>query len=123
MAYDVKLWFIKPFVTHDFWYWQMITKNFEDYPEHRLKFFSLLRAIASHCFRALFKLSGQVITMLLLLLDCSDGNVLTLQYLDLLAIEASDGFDNLGISAHGKECCRDRVESSPRHANKFSGRL
>jgi hypothetical protein len=39
---------------------QMITKNFEDYPEHRLKFFSLLRAIASHCFRALFTLSSQV---------------------------------------------------------------
>lgn len=39
---------------------QMITKNFEDYPEHRLKFFSLLRAIASHCFRALFTLSNQV---------------------------------------------------------------
>lgn len=39
---------------------QMITKNFEDYPEHRLKFFSLLRAIASHCFRALFSLSSQV---------------------------------------------------------------
>lgn len=43
-----------------FFWRQMITKNFEDYPEHRLKFFSLLRAIASHCFRALFKLSGQV---------------------------------------------------------------
>lgn len=39
---------------------QMITKNFEDYPDHRLKFFSLLRAINSHCFRALFSLSNQV---------------------------------------------------------------
>lgn len=38
----------------------MITKNFEDYPEHRLKFFSLLRAIATHCFPALFHLSSQV---------------------------------------------------------------
>ncbi|KAK1304120.1 hypothetical protein QJS10_CPB11g01284 [Acorus calamus] len=38
---------------------EMITKNFEDYPEHRLKFFSLLRAIATHCFRALFSLSSQ----------------------------------------------------------------
>ena len=38
----------------------MITKNFEDYPEHRLKFFSLLRAIASHCFRSLFVLPPQV---------------------------------------------------------------
>ena len=38
----------------------MITKNFEDYPEHRLKFFSLLRAIATHCFPALIRLSSQV---------------------------------------------------------------
>ncbi|MCL7034658.1 hypothetical protein MKW94_004053 [Papaver nudicaule] len=37
----------------------MITKNFEDYPEHRLKFFSLLRAIATHCFSALIILSSQ----------------------------------------------------------------
>ncbi|CAJ1934058.1 unnamed protein product [Sphenostylis stenocarpa] len=39
---------------------EMITKNFEDYPEHRLKFFSLLRAIATHCFPALICLSSQV---------------------------------------------------------------
>lgn len=38
----------------------MITKNFEDYPEHRLKFFSLLRAIAAHCFPALIRLSSPV---------------------------------------------------------------
>ncbi|ONI25886.1 hypothetical protein PRUPE_2G324800 [Prunus persica] len=37
---------------------EMITKNFEDYPEHRLKFFSLLRAIAAHCFPALIRLSS-----------------------------------------------------------------
>ena len=41
-------------------YHQMITKNFEDYPEHRLKFFSLLRAIGTHCFQALIQLSSQV---------------------------------------------------------------
>lgn len=35
---------------------QMITVNFEDYPDHRLKFFALLRAITNHCFRALFTL-------------------------------------------------------------------
>ena len=34
----------------------MITANFDDYPDHRLKFFSLLRAITNHCFRALFVL-------------------------------------------------------------------
>jgi hypothetical protein len=38
----------------------MITKNFEDYPEHRLKFFSLLRAIGTHCFQALIQLSSPV---------------------------------------------------------------
>ena len=38
----------------------MITKNFEDYPEHRLKFFLLLRAIATSCFRALLQLSSEV---------------------------------------------------------------
>eukprot|EP01018_Ginkgo_biloba_P022927 Gb_02784 [translate_table: standard] len=46
---------------------QMITKNFEDYPEHRLKFFSLLRAIATHCFRALFALSSQWLSRLRML--------------------------------------------------------
>eukprot|EP00898_Chlorokybus_atmophyticus_P003100 jgi/Chlat1/3791/Chrsp259S00289 len=35
---------------------QMITVNFEDYPEHRLRFFSLLRAITNHCFQCLFQL-------------------------------------------------------------------
>ena len=30
---------------------QMITRNFEDYPEHRLQFFALLHAIVNHCFR------------------------------------------------------------------------
>ena len=35
----------------------MITANFEDYPDHRLKFFALLRAITNHCFRALFALA------------------------------------------------------------------
>ncbi|EFJ16798.1 hypothetical protein SELMODRAFT_233936 [Selaginella moellendorffii] len=44
---------------------EMITKNFEDYPEHRLKFFSLLRAIASHCFRALFSLSSQQLKLVM----------------------------------------------------------
>jgi exportin-1 len=43
----------------------MITKNFEDYPEHRLKFFFLLRAIASHCFRALFSLSSQQLKLVM----------------------------------------------------------
>lgn len=29
---------------------QMITQNFEDYPEHRLQFFALLHSIVNHCF-------------------------------------------------------------------------
>ncbi|MBA0555008.1 hypothetical protein Golob_014076, partial [Gossypium lobatum] len=44
---------------------QMITKNFEDYPEHRLKFFSLLRAIATHCFPALIQLSSQQLKLVM----------------------------------------------------------
>mmetsp|Transcript_47984 Transcript_47984/g.71095 ORF Transcript_47984/g.71095 Transcript_47984/m.71095 type:complete len:1091 (-) Transcript_47984:476-3748(-) len=35
---------------------QMITTNFEDYPEHRIKFFEFLRAVNSHCFPALFNI-------------------------------------------------------------------
>ncbi|KAK9862358.1 hypothetical protein WJX84_007629 [Apatococcus fuscideae] len=45
---------------------QMITKNFEDYPEHRLQFFSLLRAITNHCFATLFTMSS---TQLKLVMD------------------------------------------------------
>ncbi|KAH1105722.1 hypothetical protein J1N35_009490 [Gossypium stocksii] len=44
---------------------EMITKNFEDYPEHRLKFFSLLRAIATHCFQALIQLSSQQLKLVM----------------------------------------------------------
>ncbi|CAN6811466.1 unnamed protein product [Brassica oleracea] len=44
---------------------EMITKNFEDYPEHRLKFFSLLRAIATFCFPALIKLSSQQLKLVM----------------------------------------------------------
>ncbi|CAA7405603.1 unnamed protein product [Spirodela intermedia] len=44
---------------------EMITKNFEDYPEHRLKFFSLLRAIATYCFPALFQLSSQQLKLVM----------------------------------------------------------
>mmetsp|Transcript_19910 Transcript_19910/g.25976 ORF Transcript_19910/g.25976 Transcript_19910/m.25976 type:complete len:1094 (+) Transcript_19910:217-3498(+) len=35
---------------------QMITGNFEDFPELRLQFFTLLKAINSHCFVALFNI-------------------------------------------------------------------
>nr|XP_043615011.1 protein EXPORTIN 1A [Erigeron canadensis] len=44
---------------------EMITKNFEDYPEHRLKFFSLLRAIATYCFRALIMLSPEQLKLVM----------------------------------------------------------
>ncbi|XP_054812006.1 protein EXPORTIN 1A isoform X2 [Prosopis cineraria] len=44
---------------------EMITKNFEDYPEHRLKFFSLLRAIATYCFPALICLSSQQLKLIM----------------------------------------------------------
>lgn len=35
----------------------MITRNFEDYPDHRIKFFSLLRAIATKCSKVIFNQS------------------------------------------------------------------
>eukprot|EP00562_Extubocellulus_spinifer_P009336 CAMPEP_0178498312 /NCGR_PEP_ID=MMETSP0696-20121128/15185_1 /TAXON_ID=265572 /ORGANISM="Extubocellulus spinifer, Strain CCMP396" /LENGTH=1087 /DNA_ID=CAMNT_0020126857 /DNA_START=606 /DNA_END=3869 /DNA_ORIENTATION=+ len=35
---------------------QMITQNFEDFPEHRIRFFEFLRAINLHCFPALFNI-------------------------------------------------------------------
>jgi exportin-1 len=37
----------------------MITKNFEDYPDHRIQFFNLLRSINQHCFPSLLKLNAQ----------------------------------------------------------------
>ncbi len=35
---------------------QMITQNFEDFPEHRVQFFEFLRAANSECFKALFEI-------------------------------------------------------------------
>jgi exportin-1 len=34
----------------------MISKNFEDFPEHRIRFFEFLKAINQHCFPALFNI-------------------------------------------------------------------
>ncbi|KAF8051123.1 hypothetical protein N665_1793s0009 [Sinapis alba] len=44
---------------------EMITKNFEDYPEHRLKFFLLLRAIATSCFPALLQFSSEQLKLVM----------------------------------------------------------
>ena len=35
---------------------QMITTNFEDFPEHRIRFYEFLKAIVAHCFPALFNI-------------------------------------------------------------------
>jgi exportin-1 len=35
---------------------EMITKNFEDFPEHRIKFFEFLKSINQYCFAALFNI-------------------------------------------------------------------
>lgn len=35
---------------------EMITKNFEDFPEHRIRFFEFLKAINQHCFPSLFNI-------------------------------------------------------------------
>ena len=38
---------------------EMINKDFSDYPEHRVHFFTLLRAIDYYCFNALLRLDGR----------------------------------------------------------------
>lgn len=38
---------------------QMINKDFSEYPEHRVEFFKLLKAINLYCFQALLKLDGR----------------------------------------------------------------
>ena len=38
---------------------QMITTNFEDYPEHRIRFFEFLKAINQYCFPALFNIPAE----------------------------------------------------------------
>jgi exportin-1 len=38
---------------------QMITTNFEDFPEHRIRFFEFLKAINSHTFAALFNIPSE----------------------------------------------------------------
>jgi len=43
----------------------MITTNFEDFPEHRLKFFALLHAITNHCFKCLFGMSPPQLKLLI----------------------------------------------------------
>eukprot|EP00879_Flechtneria_rotunda_P028493 GHRR01030614.1.p1 GENE.GHRR01030614.1~~GHRR01030614.1.p1 ORF type:complete len:828 (+),score=284.83 GHRR01030614.1:400-2883(+) len=43
----------------------MITINFEDFPEHRLKFFALLHAITNHCFKCLFAMSPPQLKLLI----------------------------------------------------------
>ncbi|KAJ0397591.1 hypothetical protein P43SY_001661 [Pythium insidiosum] len=39
---------------------QMITKNFEDFPEHRMNFFELLKAVNEYCFESLFALPQEL---------------------------------------------------------------
>lgn len=38
----------------------MIKNNFEDYPEHRVNFFNLIRAINKHCFQAFFTIPPEM---------------------------------------------------------------
>lgn len=38
---------------------EMINKDFAEYPEHRVEFFKLLKAINFYCFPALLKLDGR----------------------------------------------------------------
>lgn len=43
----------------------MITRNFEDYPEHRLKFFNLLQAITTSCFPVIFAMSPPQVSLIM----------------------------------------------------------
>jgi len=43
----------------------MITTNMEDFPEHRINFFNLLKEINHSCFRALFLIPGDVFKVLI----------------------------------------------------------
>lgn len=43
----------------------MITKNFEDFPEHRANFFHLIRAINAHCFTAFFAIPAESFKLVL----------------------------------------------------------
>jgi len=45
----------------------MITKNFEDYPEHRINFFRFIRSVNAHCFAAFFSISADHFK---LVIDC-----------------------------------------------------
>lgn len=38
-------------------WWSTNARLQQDYPEHRLQFFSLLRAISNHCFNTLFQMN------------------------------------------------------------------
>lgn len=43
----------------------LIKKNYQDYPDHRLHFFTLLSAIVSHCFPAVFKIPQKYFTLII----------------------------------------------------------
>lgn len=43
----------------------LITKNFEDFPEHRVNLFNLLRAINKHCFQSFFQISSGVFKLII----------------------------------------------------------
>jgi len=43
----------------------MITKDYEEYPEHRVNFYNLLHQVVIHCFPALLNLTGQKFKVIL----------------------------------------------------------
>ncbi|KAL6757535.1 exportin [Haematococcus lacustris] len=44
---------------------QMITRNMEDFPEHRLQFFALLHAIVNHCFGTLMQFNSAQLKLII----------------------------------------------------------
>lgn len=62
MPYSCARWYVACCflrVLHNFTLQEMINKDFQEYPEHRIKFFLLLRAITEHCTQGLISLQGQ----------------------------------------------------------------
>eukprot|EP01012_Entosiphon_sulcatum_P019589 TRINITY_DN24503_c0_g1_i1.p1 TRINITY_DN24503_c0_g1~~TRINITY_DN24503_c0_g1_i1.p1 ORF type:complete len:1057 (-),score=290.97 TRINITY_DN24503_c0_g1_i1:3-3173(-) len=75
----------------------MITRNFEDYPEHRINFFKLLRTLNAHCFPAFLaaaQLSRVIIDSIVWAFKHTERNIaeagLTILYEFLQQVQQSD---------------------------------
>lgn len=77
----------------------MITTNFEDYPDHRLKFFSLLHAITNHCFKCLFAMNPAQVKLLI------DSIVWAFRHTERNVAETGLLLLEVSYSLHGRGVC------------------